>query len=279
MTHDYGMESTEEDTRMIAFFDSLIERTENDSSSDESDEEHLTHVENILDVLLETHENSRREQILSNETESSRTPTNTREDINHDADTAFGVSIEELRRLFRCTTNRTLIENTNEDSSIFEGAFRRKTNITIQREYPNDPQRKSVLNIELIDPKTSSDGETKTDSPGDISVSVEDVFTTQTSTTSQTDISSIQSIEEQSSASGSTRKLRSANKKNGECSQANTDWSQSNTSAHSVSSESIILNSEQNFSSEDDNETLNTRFKKTNSSKRSTRNYRKPKRK
>ena len=279
MTHDYGTESTEEDTRMIAFFDSLIERTENDSSSDESDEEHLTHVENILDVLLETHENSRREQILSSETESSRTPTNAHEDMNYDVDTAFGVSIEELRRLFRCTTNRTLVENTNEDSSISEGAFRRKTNITIQRDYPNDPQRKSVLNIELIDPKTSIEGETKTDSPGDISVSVKDVFTTHTSTTSLTDISSIQSTEEQSSSSGLTRKLRSGNKKNGECSDDNTDWSQSNIVPHSVSSESIILNSEQNISSEDDSETTSTRFKKTNSSKRSTRNCRKPKRK
>ena len=279
MTHDYGTESTEEDTRMIAFFDSLIERTENDSSSGESDEEHLTHVENILDVLLETHENSRREHLLSSENESSRIPANTHEDMNYDADTAFGVSIEELRRLFRCTTNRTLVENTNEDSSIYDGAIRRKTNITIQREYPNDPQRKSVLNIELIDPKNSSEGETKTDSPGDISVSVKDVFTTQASTTSQTDISSTQSTEEQSSSSGLTRKLRSANKKNGECSDDNTGWSQSNIVPPSVSSERIILNREQSFSSEDDSETINTRFKKTNSSKRSTRNYRKPKRK
>lgn len=99
MSHDYASNCTEEDPQMLAMFDSLIERTKSDWAYDtdsDSDTIHDTRVNTILNLLFD-HENS-----TSSSDNDHNHADNSNENENDDESTrAFGVSIDELRRIFR----------------------------------------------------------------------------------------------------------------------------------------------------------------------------------
>ena len=100
--HDYESQSTGEDPRMIAFFDSLIQRT-NQSIFDSSDEEDArSPLSNILDILVEAQNSENEADTHSNDDDDSRAQSNHDTSADAESTQAFGVSIAELRRIFRC---------------------------------------------------------------------------------------------------------------------------------------------------------------------------------
>jgi len=97
MTHDYDDQSLDEDTRMIAFFDSLREQAREDDDDDSETELQLEQADNILNILLDN------QDILRAEDESA-SPNQT--NSLSDNPSPFGINIEELRRIFRSDSTR-----------------------------------------------------------------------------------------------------------------------------------------------------------------------------
>jgi len=140
-THDFDEESPAEDPRMIALFDSLIERTQNDWASDSGSDSEVTssrdtRVDRILNLLFDNYTSSTSES----ENEEEEEENNEEGETEHEPSGTFGVDVAELRRIFR--RNREIVETElpNEgprtDESHFENA--RAWSYVDLRENPQD---------------------------------------------------------------------------------------------------------------------------------------------
>ncbi|XP_066934607.1 DDB1- and CUL4-associated factor 5-like isoform X2 [Clytia hemisphaerica] len=152
MSHNYDDESVEEDPRMIALFDSLIERTHNDWASSDSDEGggadapdesmNNTRMQRILSLLLDAYaevdNNSSSSSSSSSEEEDQRN-----EQANEQTQQTFGVSINELRRLFR--------SNDHTVDSELQDEERGTTNDDLST------SRESEINLQLSERKTDEE--------------------------------------------------------------------------------------------------------------------------
>lgn len=109
LSHNYETGSTEEDPRMMAMFDTLIEKTKNDWASDTDDDDddqdnETTYNRTILNLLFEREiSSSDNDQSDTNDNEDNSMILN---DNNEEISQGFGVSLDELRRIFRA--NRTI---------------------------------------------------------------------------------------------------------------------------------------------------------------------------
>ena len=118
--HDFDEESPAEDPRMIALFDSLIERTQNDWASDSGSDSEVssrdTRVDRILSLLFDNYVSSTSASENEEEVEDND-ETGAQGETDGEPSGTFGVSISELQRIFR--RNREIVETElpNEDSS------------------------------------------------------------------------------------------------------------------------------------------------------------------
>lgn len=132
--HNYDDESTEEDPRMIALFDSLIERTQNDWASDtDSDDVNSesngglgsTRMQRIIRLLFDNELSSTSSNVSSaseddedNSSVGGRATRRTDDENDESTSTSqtVGVSIDELRRIFR--RNDEILETEVEPASL-----------------------------------------------------------------------------------------------------------------------------------------------------------------
>ena len=177
--HNYDDESTEEDPRMIALFDSLIERTQNDWASD-TDSDDLnsesngglgsTRMQRIIRLLFDNELSSTSSNASSasdddedNSSVGGRATRRTDDENDESTSTSqtVGVSIDELRRIFR--RNDEILEtevepaslphititttNMNNDSPLSNNTVTRRTEISSTTSRSNGNGQLSFTNL------------------------------------------------------------------------------------------------------------------------------------